>query len=192
MFPNKKQWNGWSLPSKLTAIGSYVGVAGFLMTIILAIFNDSGNKVIESRPELEGVYYRLSMPVSEKDANQYIHPPQNAHKKNIVFESDDTDKELEIVWENTRNRKSGDSGNSVSLIDDSTFLSVGKSYSLDNYKILSKRDALEKIAIKISMSHVDEDVAKYLFVKGRIVSVIYFDELKSAEIYFKVKDNVKN
>ena len=32
-LPGKKQWASWSLPSKLTAIGTYVGVAGLLLSL---------------------------------------------------------------------------------------------------------------------------------------------------------------
>jgi len=35
LFPTRRQWNGWSLPSKLTAIGTYIAV----LTLIFAILN---------------------------------------------------------------------------------------------------------------------------------------------------------
>lgn len=34
MIPTKGQWQKWSLPSKLTAIGAYVGILGVILTVI--------------------------------------------------------------------------------------------------------------------------------------------------------------
>ncbi|GEM_PF-6213551 len=34
MIPTKEQWQKWSLPSKLTAIGAYVGILGLFLTVI--------------------------------------------------------------------------------------------------------------------------------------------------------------
>lgn len=34
LFPTKRQWLQWSLPSKLTAVGTYVGIASFLAAIL--------------------------------------------------------------------------------------------------------------------------------------------------------------
>ena len=34
MFPSKEQWVRWSLPSKLTAIGAYVGILAFVLTVL--------------------------------------------------------------------------------------------------------------------------------------------------------------
>jgi len=33
LLPNKKQWKTWSLPSKLTAIGAYLGLLLFVLYI---------------------------------------------------------------------------------------------------------------------------------------------------------------
>lgn len=33
LFPSKKQWRGWSLPSKLTCIGTYAGVIAIVLTV---------------------------------------------------------------------------------------------------------------------------------------------------------------
>lgn len=37
MLPTSKQWKKWSLPSKLTAIGTYVGIIGIVITLALYI-----------------------------------------------------------------------------------------------------------------------------------------------------------
>lgn len=40
IFPSEAQWKGWSLPSKLTAVGTYAGLAGLLWTVVaLAVEN---------------------------------------------------------------------------------------------------------------------------------------------------------
>lgn len=38
LFPSHNQWRSWSLPSKLTAIGAYVGVMGVLLTVAVFAF----------------------------------------------------------------------------------------------------------------------------------------------------------
>lgn len=37
MFPTKKQWKDWSLPSKLTAIGAYVGIVALPLAWLSAV-----------------------------------------------------------------------------------------------------------------------------------------------------------
>ncbi|WP_409306643.1 hypothetical protein [Pectobacterium sp. B1J-3] len=34
LIPSKKQWNGWSLPSKMTAIGFYIAIIPFIFSVI--------------------------------------------------------------------------------------------------------------------------------------------------------------
>ena len=52
LLPSKKQWSSWSLPSKLTAIGAYVGVAGLLLTLFaLSLSRQHNTRVLI--PELE-------------------------------------------------------------------------------------------------------------------------------------------
>jgi hypothetical protein len=41
VFPSSKQWKKWSLPSKLTAIGAYLGVAGIILSTALYFVSDS-------------------------------------------------------------------------------------------------------------------------------------------------------
>ena len=40
MIPNRKQWKKWTLPSKLTAIGAYIGVIGLIITIIWLLIDN--------------------------------------------------------------------------------------------------------------------------------------------------------
>jgi len=40
MWPNKKQWNNWSLPSKLTAIGTFVSFLSFLFSIVVFVVQE--------------------------------------------------------------------------------------------------------------------------------------------------------
>jgi hypothetical protein len=36
LWPSRKQWRGWSLPSRLTAVGTYVGIAAILFAVVEA------------------------------------------------------------------------------------------------------------------------------------------------------------
>jgi hypothetical protein len=39
LWPSKKQWNDWKLPSKLTAIGALVGVVALILAVLLFVLN---------------------------------------------------------------------------------------------------------------------------------------------------------
>lgn len=43
VFPTKKQWNNWSLPSRLTAIGTYGGLIGLIFAIYPYVFSNEGS-----------------------------------------------------------------------------------------------------------------------------------------------------
>lgn len=48
MLPTKKQWAKWSLPSKLTAIGAYVGVLGVLLSIFFFFITDTKQQIVST------------------------------------------------------------------------------------------------------------------------------------------------
>jgi hypothetical protein len=54
-LPTKQQWNSWSLPSKLTAIGAYVGVFALLVTLLtlLPTKSRSSKTSVPPTPHLE-------------------------------------------------------------------------------------------------------------------------------------------
>jgi hypothetical protein len=37
LWPTRKQWRAWSLPSKFTAVGMYASIAGLLLTLIIQV-----------------------------------------------------------------------------------------------------------------------------------------------------------
>lgn len=37
LIPNRREWQRWSVPSRLTAVGAYVGIAGLLLTVVLYV-----------------------------------------------------------------------------------------------------------------------------------------------------------
>ncbi len=44
LWPTKRQWKGWTLPSKLSVIGAYVGITALLLTIVSFILLLSGRE----------------------------------------------------------------------------------------------------------------------------------------------------
>jgi len=53
IIPSKRQWRAWSLPSKLTCIGTYVGVASLIVSIVLIFWpNTPSEGLWEVDPEL--------------------------------------------------------------------------------------------------------------------------------------------
>ena len=55
LIPNKRQWNSWSLPSKLTTIGTLIGIIMFTSYIVEKAFYlfDSKTELIVSKSEYE-------------------------------------------------------------------------------------------------------------------------------------------
>ena len=58
LLPTKKQWNGWSLPSKLTAISAYIGIPATIIGILIALIpsdkiniEELSKAVVEKMPE---------------------------------------------------------------------------------------------------------------------------------------------
>lgn len=39
MFPSRKQWLSWSLPSKLTLVGTYVGILGVILSVVFFLYS---------------------------------------------------------------------------------------------------------------------------------------------------------
>lgn len=70
MIPSRKQWESWSLPSKLTAIGTLVGVLGFAAYLI-----EKGYGISQS--------FRVSEPVIE-DVNIVVEL-ENEKKRDVVL-----------------------------------------------------------------------------------------------------------
>ena len=78
-FPTKKQWKSWSLPSKLTAIGTLAGILGLALTLLsMMFFNDDEqannlNKkisVIDEKVSRQNKAYEL-LESSEKEAKTF-------------------------------------------------------------------------------------------------------------------------
>ncbi len=52
MFPSRKQWAGWSLPSRLTAVGAYIGVASLTLSIVffsVSLWNQDSTLLVEAK-----------------------------------------------------------------------------------------------------------------------------------------------
>lgn len=43
LIPKKKQWKGWTTPSKLTAIGVLIGIIGIILSIIFFLYSNASN-----------------------------------------------------------------------------------------------------------------------------------------------------
>lgn len=46
IIPNKSKWKKWSLPSRLTAIGTYVGILGLILTLLIPLLSNGDNEVV--------------------------------------------------------------------------------------------------------------------------------------------------
>ncbi len=93
MIPSKQQWKSWSLPSKLTAIGTLVGVLGFSAYLIEKGYGIS-QKLNHSPPVIEDV--SLVVKLNNERKNEvtlykrgevfYWHPGAEAYHEVYTFE----------------------------------------------------------------------------------------------------------
>jgi len=72
MWPSKKQWKKWTLPSKLTAIGTLIGIISLFITVTPYITEvttgfKSSEKVKVSKNDLEiSIFHYPYSPLSEE------------------------------------------------------------------------------------------------------------------------------
>ena len=72
LWPTKKQWKSWKLPSRLTAISAYIGVFSLLITISFNVFDISFQKKNLSSIEYVGKQRGSPSPISAKTkASEY-------------------------------------------------------------------------------------------------------------------------
>ena len=65
ILPSRRQWNEWSLPSKLTAVGAYISGASLLITLIVMVLSalkERSNVVTSPRPAI--LELRLALRIS--------------------------------------------------------------------------------------------------------------------------------
>ena len=63
MFPTRQQWKNWSLPSKLTAIGAYVGIVGLVFAVFI-YFNPSDGLIGKpTNKKHDGPVNRIVIPI---------------------------------------------------------------------------------------------------------------------------------
>ncbi|MCG8066377.1 MAG: hypothetical protein JAY84_00825 [Candidatus Thiodiazotropha taylori] len=77
MIPTKQQWRSWSLPSKLTAIGTLVGVIGFSAYLVEKGYGIS-QTLFDSQPVIEDV--SVVVELSNEQEKEII-----LHKRGEVF-----------------------------------------------------------------------------------------------------------
>ncbi|MBK7969607.1 MAG: hypothetical protein IPK08_12020 [Bacteroidetes bacterium] len=53
LFPTYRQWLKWNLPSKISVVGSYIGILSVLFSIILAFYNYKSTDYSEALYEEE-------------------------------------------------------------------------------------------------------------------------------------------
>ncbi|OOE39225.1 hypothetical protein BZG06_15825 [Salinivibrio kushneri] len=66
MIPTRNQWEKWSLPSKLTAVGAYVGLISLIISLISFNFPSSSAPEPENH-SLVGNWYLVSMSLNNGD-----------------------------------------------------------------------------------------------------------------------------
>lgn len=70
MIPSREQWKRWSLPSKLTAIGAYVGILGLVLTVLFFFFSRPGEPPQETPSAV--AMQRILEPEEGAEVGQYV------------------------------------------------------------------------------------------------------------------------
>ena len=91
LLPSKKQWKDWTLPSKLTAIGVYVGIP---LTLLLFIVSNI------LQPDLDEIVRRIAMEHKTVLNQKYptAHAVFGAYQGTRVVPSGQMPKNLKIDW----------------------------------------------------------------------------------------------
>jgi hypothetical protein len=54
VIPTRAQWSGWSLPSKLTCIGTYAGVLSIILAIVFSLWPVSSTRSSATKTPAKG------------------------------------------------------------------------------------------------------------------------------------------
>ena len=103
LYPSLTQWKKWKLPSKLTAIGAYVGIIAFVLSIIFYLFPRSGGYE-PTLPPLPGGTGWLTVGTYDSILNKYIKGPYYEVFTPISLDQSDLPQEGDVVRIN-RERK---------------------------------------------------------------------------------------
>lgn len=88
IFPSRSQWGSWSLPSKLTAIGAYVGILSIVLTVAMFAIQTYRERSISAQSVLE----RTEPPVASDDSrvtpsNSNVNPSEPPQGPQSVLEN---------------------------------------------------------------------------------------------------------
>ena len=94
LWPSKKQWNDWSLPSKLTAIGVLISVAAILLAVLLFTLN------LLLTPDVEKTVRRVANEYKSELNKRYptAHTVFGVHQDGFVVPKGLVPDNLEIEW----------------------------------------------------------------------------------------------
>lgn len=101
LWPNKKQWNSWSLPSRYTTIGVLLGIVGIIVALVLHCRSTEQSKNIQS--QLDSLFLERH---SEELKNKYpggymllsIDSSKNISKNEFIPSKRNFLEEYEIDW----------------------------------------------------------------------------------------------
>lgn len=94
LWPSKKQWKDWTLPSKLTAIGALIGVAAIVLTVLLFAIN------VLLTPNVEKIVRKVADEYKTELNARYpiAHTVFGVHQTGIVVPKGLMPENLEIEW----------------------------------------------------------------------------------------------
>jgi hypothetical protein len=75
MIPTKQQWGNWSLPSKLTAVGTFLGVIGVVLSVLffLLSMDDNAGNTSEVKAVLNSAIYENQTILSQLQSIKIMH-----------------------------------------------------------------------------------------------------------------------
>lgn len=132
LWPSKKQWKSWSLPSKIGVIGGYAGI----VAILLSIFLFGLNYLIQ--PNLDDIVRRIAAEHETKLNKQY----PTAYTAFGIFQDKDIvpmgliPENLEVDW---KTGKVQSTSNNILIVTLPNMILNGKSFVGGNVTQVEKR-----------------------------------------------------
>lgn len=121
LWPSKKQWKSWTLPSKLTVIGVVIGIIGLVaipITILLYFLSTKDNKNIQSQLD-NLIVEKHEEELKKKYPGGYmflrIDSSKNKSKNQFIPSKSNFMEEYELDWNKFRISKVSDSSVTLEL-----------------------------------------------------------------------------
>ena len=132
LWPSKKQWKDWSLPSKLTAIGALVGVVAIPLSLLLFALNVVLNPNIEELVRKVADEYQTELTSRYPRANTVF----GVYQDGFIVPKGLMPENLDVDWDTGKVKLAQ---NNVLLVTFPNMVLNGKTFITQNTTAVEKR-----------------------------------------------------